>query len=71
MNFNKCDRHQLLNLLHIEKTVLILFPRIRQNLHRFYKVDIVLVCGGGVDDVGQGGGGGGLAGEGPRHCRRH
>ena len=24
-----------------------------------------------VDDVGLGGGGGGLAGEGPRHCRRH
>ena len=52
--------HQLLNLLHIEKTLLILFPRIRQNLHRFYKVGLVsflqkkimLVFGGG--DVGQG-----------------
>jgi len=39
--------HQLLHLLHLEKIVLILFPRYRQNLHRFYKVKIspfLVVC---------------------------
>ena len=39
--------HQLLHLLHLEKIMLILFPRYRQNLHRFYKVKIspfLVVC---------------------------
>jgi len=31
---------ELLHLLHLEKIVLILFPRYRQNLHRFYKVEV-------------------------------
>jgi len=44
---------QLLNLLHIEKTVLILFPRIRQNLHRFYKVEVEEALLGKDPDVAE------------------
>ena len=68
--------HQLLHLLHLEKIVLILFPRYRQNLHRFYKVKIspfLVVC---LLDIYLttfclGGGWGGFAWQGSWRRRRH
>ena len=68
--------HQLLHLLHLEKIMLILFPRYRQNLHRFYKVKIspfLVVC---LLDIYLttfclGGGWGGFAWQGSWRRRRH